>query len=287
MIKRKQMVRRHSLGGICNIMHYTIRYCRQYNLWDILFFLSSAMILLFWLLVCILAQQLAVEFCYPYDISFTLQSLTIAIWISILLYLGAIYLPRIGRIPKVIGNGIVLVMFLSTLLIFLGVIVLTNEFVSTSTAYFSETDSETILIGRIISSYRLVGAGDEFPLYLTNLDLWEFGILMDNHLLCLVAYRYGSWLIVLLSILAVVWTISAVLIYLKLYCRWFEWVFLTSFFPAAYQIITPVLYSTGLLSNSFRSMDPFYSCDVISICFFLTIPLAAMLVITKQNHDAI
>ena len=282
-----QPVCRDPFGGFWNLRKRMVRHYRQYGLWEVLFFLSSAMVILFWILAHVLTKSFEGQFHYLYDTSYHLRNLLLALGVGALLYLAAVYLPRLGRIPKAIANGVMVMMFLCTLLIFVGMMILMVESALATTAYFSAVDSETILVGRIIDSYRLVGNGTGFPQYLTELDVWDFSRLMEDHLLCLLAYRYGSWLVVLLSIIAGIWTISAIQVYLKLYSRWFEWIFLTSFCSAAYQIIMPALYTTGLLSGSYSIMDPFYACDVVTVCVFLTIPLSAMLVITKRNHDAI
>lgn len=284
-MKRRPEVCPGFFSGFSKAVNRTVRYIRQYSLWDVLFFLSSVTFVLFWVVAQVLAQSLAAQFQYAYDIWYYLRNLMTALGISGLLYLAAGYLPRLGRIPKIMANGVVIGMFLCTLLICIAVMILSIEPVSAPAAYFSYVDSATILQGRIIDSYRLTGCSEVFPQYLADLDMWNLSRLMEDQLLCLLAYRYGSWLVVLLSVIAVVWTVSAIRIYLKLYSRWFEWVFLTSFFPAAYQIITPVLYAAGLLDSTYSIMDPFYACDVVTICVFLMIPLAAMLVITKRNHD--
>ena len=286
-MNRNQPVCRYFFGGFRNVRNCMVRYYHQYSLWEVLFFLSSVMFILFWILVHVLTKSFEGQARYFYDTFYHLRNLLMALGIGALLYLATVYLPRLGQVPKVIANGVVVMMFLCTLLVFVIMMTLMVESALATTAYFSAVDSETMLVGRIIDSYRFAGNGEVLPHDLTKLDAWDFNRLMEDHLLCLLAYRYGSWLVVLLSIIAGVWTVSAIFVYLKLYSRWFEWVFLTSFCSAAYQIITPILYTTGLLSGSYSIMDPFYACDVTTICVFLTIPLSAMLVVTKRNHDAI
>ena len=94
-------------------------------------------------------------------------------------------------------------------------------------------------------------------------------------------------MILVLFVIAAVWCVSGIRIYLDIYTRWFEWVYLICFTAAAYQIVLPVLMALGIVPESGIGFLPFYSGDIAVMAVLLTIPIAAMLAIRKQSKDTL
>lgn len=257
----------------------------MYGLWETLFLLSSVAFLLFWVMVHALAGFAGFS---HYFGAFSLK-LVIASGISTLSYLGITRLPRRGRLANMIAASILIIVFIITLMIPLWLMTNMASSIASPAEYFSTKYADEVLIRQIIGATRFLGHGspvaEEVKVLATSAsidaDLWE------DHLLIMTTYTYGFWMVPILFAIVAVWCVSAGRIYLKIYSRWHEWVFVVCFIAVAYQMIPPLLFVTGLLEETYQ-YEAFYHYYVVdSIFYFVTNPLAAMLAVIKRNHDTL
>lgn len=282
-MKHSNKFSRKSGQGFFRILDSIVRHCHMYSLWDGLFLFSSVAFLLFWGMVHALSDR-------PYGFLHYCLSMGIALGIGGLVYLAVACLPRRGRVAKILANTVLIAVFSFTALIPLGLMTDTVTFIAEPPDYFSTEYADEVLLSQMIENTRFLGRGapvpDEVNVYFTTASfddsIWE------DHLLIASAYTYGSWMVLVLFVIVAVWCLSSVRIYLKIYSRWFEWVFVICFFAVTYQMIPPLLFATGLLPEKSYVYEAFYSSyRVDSMVFFLTGPIAAMLAIIKRNNDAI
>lgn len=279
-IKKIQLPANTLLTGI---MDSIVRHSHIYSLWDGTFFFSSAALLIFWILVHMLVEQAT----YVVVFADFLRSLIIALGVGLCLYLAMVHLPRYGRILKLLANMIFVNVFLCTSLGPLVFMISTVSSIAEPTEYFSTTYYEDEMIRQMIAGSRFWGSGGAVSGYpdaaavVAECD-WR---LITDYLLVISEYMYGSWVVLMLAVILAVWCVSAIRIYLKVFSRWFEWVFIICFLAVACQMIPQVLLAAGILpSNSFL-FDPSYLADPELLTVFLLVPMATMLAIIKRNND--
>lgn len=283
------------------------QYLRLHGIWGSLFVSSFLAMLLFWALMQWLADRLGM---FPYFFAAYLWSLLGSLGIGAVVYIALVWLPRRGWMGKILANGLLVLIFLTTALLSTVNILSALENMN-DTEYFSESYSSEVVIDKMIVNRRFWGQGEsifQYPQALAdaydaeNSDMLPFEVqqahrerekaedamwnVREGKLLIVLSYAYGGWMILVLFVIAAVWCVSGVRIYLDIYSRWFEWVYLICFTAAAYQTVLPVLMALGIMPESGVNFSPFYSGDAAVMSLLLTIPIAAMLAIRKQNNDA-
>lgn len=278
--------------------------CLQ-NIWGILFVSSFGAVLLFWALMQWLGDRLGM---WPHFSGEYLGGVVVSVLIGAVVYMALVLLPRQGWVGKALANGLLVLIFLITALLSTMDILSALETMN-DTEYFSESYSSDVVIEKMIDNRRFWGQGEsifQYPQELAdaydpqNSDQLPFAVqqahrerekaedalwnVREGKLLIVLSYAYGGWMILVLFVIAAVWCVSAVRIYLEIYTRWFEWVYLICFAGAAYQIVLPVLLALGIVPES--GMGFFYSGDSSVMVVLLTIPMATMLAIRKRNNDA-
>ena len=279
--------------------------CLQ-NIWGILFVSSFGAVLLFWALMQWLGDRLGM---WPHFSGEYLGCVVVSVLIGAVVYMALVLLPRQGWVGKALANGLLVLIFLVTALLSTMDILSALETMN-DTEYFSESYSSDVVIEKMIDNRRFWGQGEsifQYPQELAdaydpqNSDQLPFAVqqahrerekaedalwnVREGKLLIVLSHVYGSWMILLLSVIAMIWCVSAVRIYLEIYTRWFEWVYLICFAGAAYQIVLPVLLALGIVPES--GMGFFYNGDSSVMVVLLTIPMATMLAIRKRNKDTI
>lgn len=303
-MKEKNTIGRFFLWNLRDAANRIVKFCYPHDIGDILFFVSSVV----FLLLCTLALALGEKFGDVTYFTAYLVSLAIALGIGFLLYCVVTHLPRYGRAWKAVTNVILAIILLNTLRIPLMQTIHMIDYLFGSKSYGSSQSSEEVWISAMISNRRFWGpAKDNFE-YSEELNEEAYGNLpyevqiahmkrsdspyaqlcfQDVRLLTMLAYVYGSWIILIFAVVSVIWCITAIRIYLKLYSRWFEWVYLICFLAAANQVLTPVLFALELIPTQSFLYDSFYSYGVKYIAYDFIVPLATMLAITKWNNDIV
>ena len=263
-----------------------MRHFQTYSLWDILFFLSSIAFLLFWVMVHALAALAG----YPYLFNAFCGKLVLAAGIGALVYWAIVYLPRRGKALATVSGGILIAIFAVTLLIPLNLIIDSVFRMAEPAKYFTMEYADELLLRQLIENSRFLGHGTPVPdvvtAYATSASVDFF--FWEDHLLIMSAYTYGFWMVPVLFVIVGVWCVSAIPIYLRIYSRWYEWVFFICCIAVLYQMIPPLLFATGVLAEKTYLYEAFYAYySIDSILFALINPLAAMLAVIKRNHDAL
>ena len=288
-MKSSNSIRRDSRKTLHCVTNRIRQYVHLYTLWDALFLLSSVAFILFWILVHAQVDKIS----FTQNFLPFLRTLVIALSIGGLVYLAITYLPGYGRVPKIIADLLLITVFLGALLEPLNLMIDTVLSISESSEYFSMgtsgTSTDMLLVNSLIANRNFFGAGNPVAPYddamhlLNDLD----AIFWFDHPLTILVYAYGSWIVLILFLIVAVWCICSIRIYMRIFSRWFEWVFIFCFLTVAYQMFPALLVAIEILPPSIYTGEAFYYSSIDIMLSFFTLPLAAMLAIIKRNNDSL
>lgn len=263
-------------------------YCRTYSLWELVFCLSSAGFVVFGMLaqaLCCLIPHLPCTDYLPFWSEY-LPGLLFSLGIGSLFYYLIAHLSRRKRIFQILAT-----VFLVALLLIESFCLLAFMAYGTELWNFDdEYPADEIVNGwhvdelhhkGLISDSALFGSGPDtsVPSYHSDLSGRQ-----SYPIFPLLSYVYGYWILILFSLLGIVWLLSGVRVYLKLYRRWHEWLFLLAFLLYAIYLIYAMLGFLGLVPCV--ELCPFTG-HWIFMCL-LPIPLlSTMCAVLKLNNDAV
>lgn len=262
-------------------------YCRTYSLWELVFSLSCAGFVVFGMLaqaLCCLIPHIPCTDYLPFWRAY-LPGLLVSLGIGGLIYYFIAHLSRRKRIFKILAR-----VFLAVLLVIESILLLFCMVAGTDVIDYDDYPADEIVDGwhvnelhhkDLISDSALIGSGPDtaVPSYHEELsDRQAFPIFP------LLSYVYGYWILILFSLLSMIWLWSGVRVYLKIYRRWHEWLFLMAFLIYALYLIRAMLGFLGLVPCV--ELCPFTG-QWMFMCL-LPIPLLSTLcAVLKLNNDAV
>ena len=284
---------------------HIIQHYHMFGLWDILFVLFSIVFLVFWLLAQVLGDILD-DSCY--FLTF-FGYLVFALGFGCLVYFMAIiYFPRYRNVKECNGEPVGLCVCMLVVIVAttgpLSLLMKSTEVFTEPRKYFATESSDVLLIHKMISNSRFWGQGESVYLYSDGLAITcidetfksqslacdeqnetqnTLSIFRDEKLLVVLSYAYGSWIVIVFAIISVIWCICAFRIYLKIYSRWYEWIFFGSAISCAYHMFLPVLIAFGVMSP--ENLPMVFALTHGETMIMFMIPLASMLAIIKLNNE--
>lgn len=263
-------------------------YCRNYSLWEMVFSLSCAGFVVFGIFAQALCCLIPHIPCTDY-LSFWsayLPGLLFSLGIGSLLYYLIAHLSRRKRIFKILATVILAALLLIESLFLLAFMAFGTDLWN----FDDEYPTDVIMDGwhvdelhhkDLISDSALIGSGPDtaVPSYHEELSDRQ-----DYPIFPLLSYVYGYWILILFSLLAIVWLWSGVRVYLKIYKRWHEWLFLMAFLIYAIYLIYTMLGFLGFVPCAV--LCPFTG-QWMFMCLLPVPLLSTLCAVLKLNNDAV
>lgn len=252
------------------VRDHLIREYGTYGMWEMLLGISSASFVLFGILARILGDSAHFKLFTGSDLWGILGS----VGIGCVIYCTIAHLSKRNRLFKVLTAILLIVVFLLNSLTLLAFTLAKALF-----GNLYESTYEDAMVHSMIRRCRLFGPGVS-----TADEEWEEGGLSSATLLPRVAYTYGYWILVLYTIIYLIWLCAAVRMYLKIYARWHEWLFLMSFLMFSFPVVTSLLGFIGVLPCT--ENVPF-TASLGAMYIYFAPSLSTICAVVKLNNDAL
>lgn len=268
----------------CRLWGNIQEYYHTYGIWELLFIISSVSFVFYGILAqAMISCTKNILYTQKMPFLYYLLGLLIPIGVGSLIYFAVTHPSRRNRFIKSLTSFFLIASFLIEALCLLVCVYFYDDLLGDDEIGLTYTDwsYEDTHHKSLIQDSSLIGKG-------RNADAVEYHFEVSDReehpLYPVVAHVYGFWILILFSIIAVVWICSAIRVYMRIYSRWHEWLFLLPLLMMAHLLITTILGFVGIIPCV--EFCPFTGYPVIS-CFFPVPQLSVMCAVIKLNHNAI